>query len=115
MSADSRYYICRMDELSDPGSKGVNVALGDAVLEVFVVRGNDSVYGYINSCPHTGAPLDWVPDQFLSLDKLHIQCATHDALFRITDGVCVAGPCTGERLTAVALQVESGDVILLTD
>ena len=113
MNDNSRYLLCRLDELADPGSKGNMVTRGDAVQNIFVVRRNDRVYGYINSCPHTGGPLDWVPDQFLSLDKRHIQCATHAALFRLDDGACVAGPCAGDRLTAISLQVESGNVYLL--
>ena len=115
MNDASRYLLCRMDELADPGSKGSKLVLDDVVHTVFVVRSNDSVYGYINSCPHTGGPLDWMADQFLSVDNRYIQCATHDALFRLDDGLCVAGPCTGDQLTPVALQVESGDVFLLTD
>ena len=115
MNDASRYLLCCMDELTDPGSKGSKLVLGDVVHTVFVVRRNDSVYGYMNSCPHTGGPLDWMPDQFLSVDKRHIQCATHDALFRLDDGLCVAGPCVGDQLTAVALQVESGNVFLLAD
>ena len=77
-----------------------------------LVREGEQVYGYTNSCPHTGGPLDWVPDQILSLDKQYIQCATHDALFRLQDGVCVSGPCAGERLAAVPVAVESGEVVL---
>ena len=115
MSGNSRYFICRLEELADPGSSGKTLTLGDVVHNVLVVRSNDCVYGYVNSCPHTGGPLDWVPGRFLSMDKRHIQCATHDALFRLDDGVCIAGPCTGERLTAVALQLDSGNVFLLAD
>ena len=115
MNDAGRYLLCRMDELTDPGSKGSKLVLGDVVHTVFVVRSNDRVYGYINSCPHTGGPLDWMQDQFLSIDKSYIQCATHAALFRLDDGMCIAGPCAGDQLTAVALQVESGDVFLLTD
>jgi len=113
MNDNTRYLICRLDELADPGSKGNRVIPGDPVQNIFVVRRNDRVYGYINSCPHTGGPLDWVPDLFLSLDKRYIQCATHAALFRLDDGTCVAGPCAGDRLTAIPLQVESGNVYLL--
>ena len=104
-----------MDELADPGSKGSVLTLGETVHNIFVVRRKNRVYGYINSCPHTCGPLDWMPDRFLSLDKHHIQCATHDALFRLDDGKCVAGPCAGDRLTPVPLQLESGNVYLLTD
>jgi nitrite reductase/ring-hydroxylating ferredoxin subunit len=104
-----------MDELADPGSKGRVLTLGETVHHIFVVRRKNSVYGYINSCPHTGGPLDWMPDRFLSLDNRHIQCATHDALFRLVDGTCVAGPCAGDQLAPVPLQLESGNVFLLAD
>jgi nitrite reductase/ring-hydroxylating ferredoxin subunit len=70
------------------------------------------VYAYVNRCPHTGSPLDWVEHEFLSLDKRHIQCATHAALFRLADGLCVAGPCTGSSLTAIPVTVESGLVVV---
>jgi nitrite reductase/ring-hydroxylating ferredoxin subunit len=53
-----------------------------------------------------------VSDQFLDLRREYIQCATHDALFRITDGVCLAGPCAGDRLTAVQLTLKGGEVML---
>jgi len=43
---------------------------------------------------------------------MHFQCSTHGARFRIADGYCVAGPCRGERLSAVAVRVEDGVVRL---
>ena len=81
--------------------------------DVFIVRVGQQVFSYLNSCPHTGGPLDWMPDQFLSLDKDYIQCATHAALFRVDDGYCVAGPCAGDRLTSVPVIVDAGEVVLL--
>jgi nitrite reductase/ring-hydroxylating ferredoxin subunit len=80
--------------------------------DILVVRRGKNVYGYLNTCPHTGGPLDWVPDQFLDLTREYIQCATHGALFRIADGVCVYGPCAGDRLTPVPTAVEAGEVVL---
>ena len=115
MKNASRYLLCRLDELADPGSKGSQANLGDTIHEILVVRSNNRVFGYINRCPHTGGPLDWMPDQFLSFDKRHIQCATHAALFRLDDGICVAGPCSGDHLTAVPLQVEAGNIYLLME
>jgi nitrite reductase/ring-hydroxylating ferredoxin subunit len=82
------------------------------MLDILVVRRGDHAYGYLNSCPHTGGPLDWEPDQFLDPAREYIQCATHGALFRIADGVCVYGPCAGDRLTPVATAVEAGEVVL---
>jgi nitrite reductase/ring-hydroxylating ferredoxin subunit len=83
--------------------------------DVFLVRRHDELYAYLNRCPHTGGPLDWVPDQFLSLDGQHIQCATHAALFRIHDGFCVAGPCSGQSLVCLPVTVKAGEVHLCED
>lgn len=112
MTRAAHFTVCRFDELADPGSKSMGVLLADGPGEVFVVRRGERVYGYLNRCPHTGAPLDWVPDQFLNLEQDHIQCAMHDALFRIDDGVCVAGPCAGDRLTPVTTRIEHGEVVV---
>lgn len=71
-------------------------------------------YAYLNSCPHTGANLDWQEDQFLDMDKNLIQCATHDALFTIDSGECIAGPCHGEYLEALDIVVENDSINLLT-
>jgi nitrite reductase/ring-hydroxylating ferredoxin subunit len=104
--------LCRLDELQNPGSRGVTLQQADRLLDVLVVRKGDGVYAYVNSCPHTGSPLDWNEHDFLSLDKHYIQCAMHAALFRITDGLCIAGPCAGAGLASVPVEVESGLVVL---
>jgi nitrite reductase/ring-hydroxylating ferredoxin subunit len=75
---------------------------------VLAVRRGARVFAYVNSCPHTGAPLDFRPGRFLSLDKTLIQCSTHGALFRIEDGFCLKGPCAGKSLVPVPVVVEDG-------
>lgn len=101
--------LCRLEDLPDPGARGVSLRMpGGAVEDIFVVRRGAQVFAYRNHCPHTGSPLDWHPDQFLNLDRTLIQCATHLALFRIDDGRCIAGPCAGRALTPVALSVVDG-------
>lgn len=105
--------LCRLGELPDPGSRGVTVEQGGRLHEVFVVRRGGQVFCYLNSCPHTGSPLDWMPDRFLSLDQRYIQCATHAALFRIEDGLCIAGPCSGDALTPLPVIVKGDRVMLV--
>jgi len=97
--------LCRLDELGDPGSRGFQLALpGGGELAGFVVRRGDGVHGYLNHCPHTGAPLEWRPHQFLDADGRFIECALHGALFTPEDGRCVVGPCAGDALTALPLE-----------
>jgi nitrite reductase/ring-hydroxylating ferredoxin subunit len=107
-----RILLCRLDELGLPGSRGLTVACSDRQHDIFLVRTTAGVFGYLNLCPHTGAPLDWTPDRFLSLDMSHIQCSTHAALFNVHDGLCIAGPCHGDALRPVPLVIEA-DVVYL--
>jgi nitrite reductase/ring-hydroxylating ferredoxin subunit len=111
----SRTRLCRLNEIADPGSRGFSVVIAGHTESIFLVRKGGAVFAYRNRCPHTGSPLDWMPDQFLNLGKDHIQCATHAALFRIEDGLCVAGPCTGDALTALPVAVDTGEIVLGTN
>lgn len=64
----------------------------------FAVRHLGQTRIWRNACPHTGAPLNWLPDIFLSLDGKHIQCSLHGALFEPDSGRCIHGPCLGRSL-----------------
>lgn len=107
-TAASSIALCRLDELTDPGSKGfeVNGRL------MFAVRQGPQVYVYLNRCPHRGVPLEWVADQFLDHSGRLIQCASHGALFLPESGECIAGPCSGNRLTPLTSHIEDGLVWL---
>jgi nitrite reductase/ring-hydroxylating ferredoxin subunit len=100
--------LCRLADIPDPGSRGFERD-GRAI---FLVRHGPVIAAYVNSCPHTGGPLDWVEHQFLDLARRHILCATHGALFRLEDGLCLAGPCRGKGLMHVAIEVTAGEVRL---
>ena len=110
-----RYSLCALDELPEPGSKGFDMDLGEERFSLFVVRRDNEVHGYINSCPHTGVALEWVPDQFLDADGSFIECATHGAQFTIEEGKCVSGPCAGDRLKPVRLSVDNDVIYWLID
>ncbi|HET9105894.1 MAG TPA: Rieske 2Fe-2S domain-containing protein, partial [Steroidobacteraceae bacterium] len=63
-------------------------------------------------CPHAGHPLDLRPHRFLTPDRVMILCSSHGALFEKDEGRCLAGPCAGEQLRAVPLEV-IGDIVLI--
>ncbi len=107
---NAHYTLCQLAQIPDPGAKGFY--LEELDLDLFVVRRGGTVRAYRNSCPHTGAPMEWMPDQFLNLDGNLIQCGIHAALFEIHDGRCIAGPCVGQFLHSLALEIRDGAVIL---
>ncbi len=80
--------------------------------QYFLVRKDGQLHLYRNFCPHLGTPLNWEEHRFLDPDGEWIQCASHGALFRIEDGLCLAGPCIGKHLHAVPFQVVDGIVTI---
>lgn len=111
MSDPRRHGLCALSDLGDPATRGFQLDLGaERPVHIFVVRKDDVLAAYVNRCPHTGAPLEWVPDQFFDLDSSFIQCAIHGALFRPEDGYCLRGPCVGQSLQALELSVDDGTV-----
>ena len=106
------HILCKTSDIKDPGSKGFEFKLGQKNYSIFVVHKNAEFFAYYNICPHTGANLEWQEDQFLDLDNALIQCTTHDALFIIDSGKCIAGPCIGDTLKAIPLSIQSGNLHL---
>ena len=101
--------LCAVDDLADPGAKGFKFREGEALFAGFVVRRGETVSGYEDSCPHAGWPLSTLDDRYLTRTGTRILCAGHGALFDL-DGLCVAGPCTGQSLTAWPVTVQGGEV-----
>ena len=99
--------LCRLEDIEDGQGKGFFWGEGAARQEIFVLRVGEAVYGYENSCPHQGTPLDWTPDQFICEETGLILCATHGAQFKIEDGTCVDGPCVGDRLRPMPVRLDA--------
>jgi len=107
--------ICHIDEIADPGSLEIEAPCGNQESGMFIVKMQGRLNAYVNSCPHTGVALNWMPDQFLYYAGELIQCAMHGALFRPENGFCVHGPCQGQSLVPVALSVREGEVFIGCD
>lgn len=103
--------ICALADIADPGAKEFEItnSRGEPWYG-FVVRKDGVVYAYANSCPHTGAMLNWAPDRFLTRAGNQIMCGVHGALFEIETGYCTLGPCKGQALRALQTQLIDGQV-----
>lgn len=100
--------FCQFSDLVENQARGFRSPVGEVVL----VQRDGQVYGYQNSCPHLGINLEFNPDEFMDVENHYLLCSNHGALFRVEDGHCVAGPCQGESLLAVPLQVVNGEILL---
>ena len=116
MSANSALRI-PAGRSSDLASGAVRVVAlppeGRIPREALLLRdANGVVRAYLNRCQHLPIPLDGGSRRFLAKDGSHLQCGTHGARYRISDGHCVDGPCKGAVLHALTLE-QHGDELTL--
>lgn len=97
-----------LDQIADGGARGFVLQMRAGRFHGFVVRRGERVWGYVDRCPHMGVPLAQTLDDYLAPSGAWIACAWHGALFAVEDGLCVGGPCVGDRLTPWAVTVDGG-------
>ena len=86
----------------------------DGVAESLILhRSGDRVRVWLNICPHAGRRLDWAPGKFLKSKEGHLVCAAHGASFELVNGDCTAGPCRGDSLRSIAVEIRDGQVVLV--
>ena len=88
----------KLDAIADGAARNFVLQMRAGRFHGFVVRRGAEVYGYVDRCPHMGLPLAQVLDDYLTPTGDLIACSWHSALFKIETGVCVGGPCGGQRL-----------------
>ena len=107
--------LARIAQIEDGGFLEVEAMLEGGDAESLILhRDGDDVRAWLNVCPHAGRRLDWAPGRFLKSKAGELVCAVHGATFELQGGVCVAGPCRGDSLRAVAVEIVDGDVRLRT-
>ena len=101
-----------LKNIPDGTAKGFEITDENARFSIFIARNGSSVFAYENSCPHTGSPLDWVPDQFFCKNGKNLMCATHGAIFEVDTGLCIDGPCIGDSLRSLEANILEGEVVI---
>ena len=77
----------------------------------FVVRWRGELYAYCNRCPHWSTPLDEHGDELFDHASGVLVCQTHGARFKPDSGECVSGPCMGDSLQKLRVEVaEDGQI-----
>ena len=99
-----------LDLIPDGAARNFVLEMKAGRFHGFVVRRGDAVHGYVDRCAHMALPLAQQLDQYLTPDGALIQCSWHGALYRVEDGVCIGGPCTGARLQPWPVTVTGGTI-----
>ncbi|WP_372018495.1 Rieske (2Fe-2S) protein [Pseudoxanthomonas sp. 10H] len=113
MSSLNEDALLSFESLADGALVEVEARLGGDPESLLLYREGAGVRAWLNVCPHAGRRLDWAPGQFLRSREGLLVCAAHGASFELQGGQCVAGPCRGDALRAVAVEVRDGAVWLV--
>jgi nitrite reductase/ring-hydroxylating ferredoxin subunit len=105
-----RSLIGQVRELAPGTSKKFMLECGDGQTEAMLVNFDGKLYAYLNRCRHIAIPLDWADNEFFTTDKRYLICANHGAIYEPRTGECVWGPCAGESLHRVPLEIEGEKV-----
>nr|ABU50911.1 hypothetical protein [Pseudomonas sp. WBC-3] len=107
--------LCKLDDIKEGGALGLPGPQHPHPEGLVVVRRGDSVWAYVNRCPHFSVPLNFQPQTFCTYRSQILMCAHHSAMFRFEDGQCVDGPCKGAQLESVPIRLVDRVVILETN
>jgi len=107
--------LCRVDDLATTGAKDAVIVNGEEQYSIMVVKWEDDIFAYVNSCPHARLPLNMLGDTFFDLTGKYLLCTMHGAHFRPNDGFCTRGPCRGKSLRPFPVEVKNGDVVVVKE
>ena len=104
--------LIALNDIADGGFAEIETMIGDDAESLILHRDSGEVRAWLNVCPHAGRRLDWAPGQFLKSKDGHLVCAAHGASFELVRGDCIAGPCRGDSLRGVPVEIRDGEVWL---
>lgn len=115
MAKASAYVVCELNDIPSKRAQGFTLLRLDEEGQevpwpIIIIRWGRQAFGFVNRCPHDGVNLDWERDQFLDSYGTRLMCGKHGALFDIGTGECIDGPCKGEGLEQIAVEVIDGDI-----
>jgi len=92
--------LCSLDQFEHSKIKADALLSDDSAY--IIIKHSANIFVYRNSCPHLGKHLSEQSLTILDTEQDFIQCTRHNALFTITQGECIKGPCNGQKLIKVA-------------
>jgi nitrite reductase/ring-hydroxylating ferredoxin subunit len=121
LSAQADFKLCSMEkiriaklsELKAGEAIQFQFARGRKMADGFVARIGGEIVAYENVCRHIPLKLDEEGGEIFSSDGKHFICQNHGALYEPSNGLCVRGPCEGEKLMPLKIEIRDGAIWLV--
>ena len=111
MSFASGLVLVRVDALVNPCAIVVTPDAAQPFVSIIVTRRGDRIAAFRNRCPHAGYPLQRADGRIVVQEGRYMVCGAHGASFALDDGACAGGPCNGDPLERVDIEISGGMVI----
>jgi nitrite reductase/ring-hydroxylating ferredoxin subunit len=105
------HILARLADLADPCAIVVRFE-DDPYASVIVTRRGDAVSAFLNKCPHAGYPLQRADGRIVVQEGHYMVCAAHGASFTLDDGACAGGPCNGDGLERIPIEIHEGEIVI---
>jgi nitrite reductase/ring-hydroxylating ferredoxin subunit len=106
--------IAEAKEIPERGTVKFRFIRNGKYVDAFVVRFGGGLVAFENKCQHLPLSLDYGDNEFFTRDGNHLICQNHGALFEPQTGLCVRGPCEGDSLDPIRIEIRDGAVWLAT-
>ncbi len=110
--------ICKLDEIANISPDTwheFSLQLDSGLTSIMLIYTKGKCHAFKNSCPHQGRRMDYSLGKFLTTPQGNLVCPAHGAEFKPDSGLCVNGPCLGESLQEVHLEINDGLVFAIIE
>src|SRR5262249_27804578 len=101
--------VAKLSDIPDPGAIVRHFAEGDARFSILLTRTGARVCAFENRCAHADYPLERPDGRVVVQEGRFVVCTAHGASFTF-EGECAGGPCNGDALTPIAVEVTESAV-----
>ena len=108
----SRKRIAAVEDLSNGEAIKFEFQRDGKTVEGFLARFEGRFVAYENVCQHIAISLDYGDGRFFNQNRSHFVCQTHGATYEPLTGLCVRGPCEGDSLKKLNIEIRNGAVWL---
>lgn len=105
--------IARADEIAEGKTLKFPISRNGRPAEGFIARFHGQLVAYENQCRHLPLSLDFPDGGFFTPDGEHLFCQNHNAIYEPLTGLCVRGPCEGQSLKKLNIEILDGEVWLI--
>lgn len=105
--------LAKIKEIDEAVWYEFNLQTDSSLISLMLLFQNGEYIAFKNSCPHQGRRMNYSVGKFLITSEGNLVCPAHGAEFKPDNGLCINGPCLGESLEPIHIQLNDDSVFAI--